>query len=95
MSKPLINIFNKSTETEITQDWSLTIIVIIIIILFNLIAHRDQNKVDSRKTKKASSIQYGYKRKCKSGTYVFPNTCDWEQQERKKTKKQNKARRKD
>ena len=73
------------------HNYIFTIIIIIIIIILELsLMLPNQNKVDPRWTKKASSVQYG---KIKSGTRAqwFPNTCAWEQQEWRKRRKQRKT----
>ena len=63
-----------------------------IIVLLNLISLPNHNEDDPKRKKRASSIQYGF-RKC--GTHarmfpLFPNICGCEHQERNNTKKQKK-----
>ena len=58
--------------------------------MFSLIALENQNKVDPRRAKKANLVQYGYKKVKLIPYSVFQNTCAWEQQELKNTKKQRK-----
>ena len=47
--------------------------IIIIITVFNFVALQSQNKADRRRAKKASSIQYGY-RKCETHARVLTQT---------------------
>ena len=69
-----------SRNFGIRDDYCIKAIGIIIITVFNLIALPNHNKVGPKRTKKASSIQFGY-RKSELMHECFPKHLRREQQE--------------